>query len=76
MKSEHPPTPVRLALALAPGRTIDVPGDVVPAILAAEPDVRRDCLRWSRMHAAGGRVIVIDAEIVARILDTWPEINQ
>jgi hypothetical protein len=76
MKSERPPIPVRLALALPPGRTIDVPGDVVPAILAAEPDIRREYVRWSRMHGAGGRVIVIDAEIVARVLDAWPEINQ
>jgi hypothetical protein len=76
MNAEHHPIPVRLALALAPGRVLDVPADLVPAILAAEPDVRRDCVKWNRMHGAGGRVIVIDAEVVARILDAWPEINR
>jgi hypothetical protein len=72
MDAEHPPIPVRLALALAPGHTIDVPADLVPAILAAEPAVRRECLKWTRMHGAGGRVIVIDSDLVARIIKRWP----
>jgi hypothetical protein len=75
MNPEHPPIPVRLAVALASGHTIDVPADLVPAILAAEPAVRRECLKWTRMHGAGGRVIVIDSDLVGRILGEWPEIN-
>ena len=68
------PIPVRLALALASGRTIDVPGDLIPAILAAEPIVNREARRWTAKMGSGGRLILIDGEIVARVLDRWPEI--
>jgi hypothetical protein len=76
MGVEHPLLPPRLAVALAPGHIIDVPERLVPAILAAEPVVRHECLKWSRMHGTGGRVIVIDPVLVTRLLDGWPEIGQ
>jgi hypothetical protein len=63
--------PTRLALSVA-GVTIDVPGDLVAVIVAAEPDVGRELLRWRRMHGPGGRVIIIDPQLVARILTQWP----
>jgi hypothetical protein len=76
MNAEPHPIPVRLALALGSGCTVDVPRDLVPAILAAEPDVRREARKWTAKMGASGRLIVIDPELVARILGEWPEINR
>jgi hypothetical protein len=76
MNAEHRPIHPRLAVAVAPGRVIDVPGDLVAAILAADPVVRRECAKWSRMFGSDGRVILIDPDLVARILGRWPEINR
>jgi hypothetical protein len=75
MNIEHPSPRPRLALALPSGQTIDVPDDLVAAILAAEPAVRREVAQWSRMFGLSGRVILIDPELVARILDGWPQIR-
>jgi hypothetical protein len=61
----------RLALLVFPGAVVDVPRDLVPAILAAEPIVRREVVRWTRMHGPGGRLILIDTDTVARIAERW-----
>jgi hypothetical protein len=74
MTANHVEALPGLALVMSEGVTIDVPHDLVPAILAAELVVRRECVKWSRMFGSGGRVILIDPELVARILDGWPEI--
>jgi hypothetical protein len=48
---------------LVEGATINVPDDLVPVILAAEPDVRRECLRLGLDATAETGVIVIDTHI-------------
>jgi hypothetical protein len=67
---DTPPTP-RLALLVAPGEVVDVPEDLAVEIIAAEPTVRREWVKWSRMHGPGGRLILIDADLVARIAERW-----
>jgi hypothetical protein len=74
MDDEHRPIPVRLAVAVAAGRVLDVPDDLVAAILAAEATVNREAGKWAAKMGPGGRLIVIDPELVARILEGWPEI--
>jgi hypothetical protein len=72
----HHPIPVRLALALASGRTIDVPDDLIPAILTAEATINREARKWTAKMGPGGRLIVIDPDLVDRVLGRWPEINR
>jgi len=74
MDDEHRPIRVRLAVAVAAGRVLDVPDDLVAAILAAEPTVNREARKWAAKVGPGGRLIVIDPELVAGILGRWPEI--
>jgi hypothetical protein len=74
MTADHGEALPGLALVVSEGVTVDVPHDLVPAIVAAEPVVRRECVKWSAMFGSGGRVILIDPELVARILGGWPEI--
>jgi hypothetical protein len=76
MNAGHPPIPTRLALTLSSGRTIDVPEDLTQAILAAEATVNREARKWTAKMGPGGRLIVIAPEVVARILNGWPEINR
>lgn len=76
MGAEHWPVSFRLALVVAPGRVLDVPDGLVAAILAAEPTVRRECVKWSGMFGAGGRVILVDPDLVDRILSRWPEMKR
>jgi hypothetical protein len=45
---QEPPHP-RLALLAAPGEVVDVPDDVAVEIIAAEPTVRREWVKWSRV---------------------------
>jgi hypothetical protein len=40
-------------------------------IIAADPTVRREWVKWSRMHDTGGGLILIDADTVASILERW-----
>ena len=67
--AEDTPTP-RLAL-LVSGIVVDVPHDLAVEIIAAEPTVRREWTKWSRLHHPGGRLILIDADLVARIAERW-----
>jgi hypothetical protein len=57
-----------LALLLPSGRVVDVPEGLAVAILAAEPEARRAHTKWKGKHGGGGRVILIDADIVGRIV--------
>jgi hypothetical protein len=68
--AEDTPTP-RLAL-LVSGIVVAVPDDLAVDIIAAEPTVRREWLRWSRQYGPGGRLILIDADMVASILQRFP----
>jgi hypothetical protein len=71
MNTDQGPSSLRLALLVAPGEVVDVPDDLAVEIIAAEPTARREYAKWSRMHGPGGRLILIDADLVARIAERW-----
>ncbi|MGH9322915.1 MAG: hypothetical protein ACRD3V_23895 [Vicinamibacteria bacterium] len=68
MSSNVTPLDVRLVLIRSDGSEIVLTLDEVERVLDFSREIRREAFRWSRMVGPGGRLVVIDEELVAAAL--------
>jgi hypothetical protein len=69
---KEPPHP-RLAILVAAGEVVDVPDDSAGAIIAAEPVARHEVLPLEPHARPRWRLILIDGDLVDRIIERWPQ---
>ncbi|MGH9320576.1 MAG: hypothetical protein ACRD3V_11915 [Vicinamibacteria bacterium] len=62
------PFDVTLTFLRPDGSEVDLSPEQIERVLAFSREIRREASRWSRMIGPGGRLVVIDEELVSAAL--------